>query len=165
MTIRSLMTSAAVAGAVVALAACGSEDGGGSTGPTEDQEAAALNWARCMREHGVDIPDPSADGGPQKVELKGSRAAMERAQEACKRYQDAARPDLTPEQETELRDQALAFARCMREHGVDMPDPQVEGGGIIMRARKGASGFDPDSPAFKQAAEACEQYQPKRPGA
>ncbi len=50
-------------------------------------------------------------------------------------------------------DGALAFARCMREHGVDMPDPRVggEGGGVAVT-------IDPEqmrSPGFKRAEKAC----------
>ena len=53
----------------------------------------------------------------------------------------------------EARDAGLKFARCMREHGVDMPDPKVggDGGGI-------AATLDPEqmnAPAFKRAEKAC----------
>jgi hypothetical protein len=33
----------------------------------------------------------------------------------------------------ELRDAALKYAQCMRKHGVDMPDPQFNGGGMSMQ--------------------------------
>src|SRR4051812_45316762 len=34
---------------------------------------------------------------------------------------------------TSPEDAALAFARCMREHGVDMPDPDTSGGGGVVK--------------------------------
>jgi hypothetical protein len=50
----------------------------------------------------------------------------------------------------------LALARCMRQHGIDMPDPDANGG-IDMTG----AGVDPDGPKFKAAQQACQQYQPK----
>jgi len=47
---------------------------------------------------------------------------------------------------------ALAFASCMRSHGVpSFPDPSGGGGGIQL----GATGVNPQSPAFKSARKAC----------
>jgi hypothetical protein len=51
----------------------------------------------------------------------------------------------------------LAFARCMRQHGIDMPDPKPDG-------RVDAPGIDPDDPKFKAAEQACQQYEPKGGG-
>jgi hypothetical protein len=52
------------------------------------------------------------------------------------------------------QDAQLAFARCMRENGVDMPDPQP-GGGIV--AKKGeAPAFD--SSQFKAAEKECRKH-------
>jgi hypothetical protein len=48
---------------------------------------------------------------------------------------------------------ALAFARCMRQHGVNIPDPGASGG-LDLR------GFNSDSPKFKAAQQACQQYTP-----
>ncbi len=43
----------------------------------------------------------------------------------------------------------------MREHGIDMPDPQFdEDGGVQIRGGRG-SGFDPDDPDFRAAQEEC----------
>ena len=51
----------------------------------------------------------------------------------------------------------------MREHGVNMPDPQFEGGG---RVRMGGPGTDvnPESPRFREAQEACQDKLPGGPG-
>jgi hypothetical protein len=57
------------------------------------------------------------------------------------------------------RDAELAYAKCMREHGIaDFPDPQP-GGGIAVQAGPG-SDLDPDNPQFKAADEACKSLLP-----
>ena len=51
--------------------------------------------------------------------------------------------------------QALAFSRCMREHGVaNFPDPTSSGGGIQLTINHN-SGINPLSPAFQAAQSAC----------
>ena len=56
----------------------------------------------------------------------------------------------------------LEFAECMREHGVDMPDPQFDGKGkVAMKIGKG--GLDPNSPAFEEASESCRKEVPGGP--
>jgi hypothetical protein len=47
---------------------------------------------------------------------------------------------------------ALAYGRCMRQHGINLPDPGP-GGGIDLRA----NGVNPESPKFKAAEPACWQ--------
>ena len=73
--------------ALLALTACGSgsDDGGGvasisgdsgsDSNSSDDKEQDALDWARCMRDEGVDIPDPETDenGTPG---LAGSRSGL-----------------------------------------------------------------------------------------
>ncbi|HEY1713280.1 MAG TPA: hypothetical protein VGG07_10285, partial [Solirubrobacteraceae bacterium] len=67
---------------------------------------------------------------------------------------------------------ALAFARCMRTHGVPrFPDPvaSIPGGSgpIVSLAGmlfKPGQGLDPQSPAFQQAASHCGVSLPKPPG-
>src|SRR5919198_1218149 len=52
---------------------------------------------------------------------------------------------------------ALEFAKCMREHGVDMPDPKFGKGGIVVQKNaSGDTGVDPDDPTFKAAQKACQ---------
>jgi hypothetical protein len=57
---------------------------------------------------------------------------------------------------------ALAFAKCMRAHGVpDFPDPTA-GGGFLFRT---GSGVNPSSPAFMTAQAKCQKLMPGiRPG-
>ncbi|MEU0941114.1 hypothetical protein [Embleya sp. NPDC005971] len=58
----------------------------------------------------------------------------------------------------ERRDQMVKFAGCMREHGVDMPDPEPgEGGAMRMQAMSADEG----SSKTEEAMKACEKFQPK----
>ena len=67
-----------------------------------------------------------------------------------------------PEQLEQMKAEALEFAQCMREHGIDMPDPQFgEDGQMTMsvgdgRLGEGGEGPDPiDADKFNEAAESC----------
>ncbi len=104
-------------------------DGGTSRSTVADAHDQGVAFARCMRQNGVpDFPDPGPDGELTIDELANdssidpSSAAFERASSAC---EDLAPTGFTGEERTEdEQEQALDFARCMREHGVpDFPDP------------------------------------------
>jgi hypothetical protein len=127
-------------------------DDGATTPSQQDREEAALEWARCMREQGVDVPDP-VNG---RIEVRAEREnadKVQKAQEACGDILQNAAPQLSEEQEQAMEDALLAFAQCMREHGIDMPDPQrQEGGGFLTTMPEGAE----DDPQFKDAQEACQ---------
>jgi hypothetical protein len=68
---------------------------------------------------------------------------------------------MSREQQAEMLDQALKFARCMRAHGVAMADPTADGRGIKM----GIKGSKGDGPAVQRAQRACESLMPRKPGA
>jgi len=129
---------------------------GAATTAEQDPQEAALAFARCMREHGVDMPDPSANGGIQlNVGPDGDPEKVEEAQQACDHFLQNAGPQLSEEQQSAIQDAALAFAKCMREHGIDMPDPQFEGGRMTLQGGP-ENGMDPDDPKFQEAQEACQ---------
>jgi hypothetical protein len=153
---RSPLLVAAVA-AALAIGACGG--GGGSTGASSQDDkafAGALKFAKCMREHGIDMPDPERDNGGIKWQpfTAGSRAAMQAAQKACQKYRQAGggRAPSAAEQ-AKIKNAMLAYAKCMRDHGIAVPDPKFTGGGI--QFEPGSSGRNPNSPAFKAADQAC----------
>src|SRR6266508_1571030 len=63
---------------------------------------------------------------------------------------------------TDPKQAALEFAKCMRQHGIDMPDPKFDANGrmsITVNGKAGA-GAGPDDPKFKAAQQACEHYLP-----
>jgi hypothetical protein len=128
---------------------------GGTSNAKKDPEEAALEYVECMREHGVDMEDPGA-GGELRLEVRpGNQEKVERAQRACEGLLENARPQLTEEQQAAMQEAMLAFAKCMREHGIDMPDPQFSEDGR-MTQRFGSGDVNPDDPRFQEAAKACE---------
>jgi hypothetical protein len=166
----TLLTLPLVA-ASFAFAACGTGDPDATAG-SGDQQAkfreAGLKFARCMREHGVDMPDPKPGPGG-RIELGGpgmgpqDKSTMDAAQKACQKFLESVRPpELSKEQEQKFKDQALKFAQCMREHGIDMPDPHFEGGGRMTQRMN--EGIDPNSQLFRSASEACSKYMEGKPG-
>ncbi len=164
MTTRLLVAALA---ATASLAACGSEkpstSGAGGTG-RDDAKKAMLAYAKCIREHGVDMPDPVFEGnrikqlGPKKVD----QAKMRVAEKACASIRESIKPpDISDTERAEFKQAALANAKCMREHGIkNFPDPTFdENGGAQIRMTKG-SGLNPDSARFKAAMKACEDTLP-----
>ncbi len=141
-------------------AASTAPDASSSPAASVAPEDAMLAFAKCMREHGVDMPDPvvDADGGMTvSIGAEGGKpidkTTMQAADEACRHLMPGPTgggpAQMTPEQQ----DAMLAFAKCMREHGVDMPDPEfgTSGGAVMI----GGDGIAFDSPTFKAADEAC----------
>jgi hypothetical protein len=183
---RSPLLLAAV-GAALALGACGSsdDDGGSPTSGASRQDKAfegALKFSKCMRDHGVDFPDPQRVGsGGIKItgrNINPNYPKTKSAQSACQKYmQIGGGETIDPARRAKLQESALKFARCMREHGVDMPDPQLSGkGGLTFQAGPGSGGgnsgpgkgkglgVNPDSPKFKAADKACNHLLGDREG-
>jgi hypothetical protein len=129
-----------------------------SAGGSQDERQADLAYARCMRQHGVNMPDPKveANGRTEWQLPSGMRKddpRLKAAQQACRQYRanggQAQRP--SPQQQQEM----VAFARCMRQHGVNIPDPKVTAEGILQELPRG---LDPDDPRVSAAEHACHQY-------
>jgi hypothetical protein len=144
-----------------------SGDAGGSADPAADipDEERMRAFASCMREHGVDMPDPQP-GGPVRIgggPGAGDRDTMEQAMQACRALMPngGKPPQLSPED----LEKARAMAACMREHGVDVPDPDpANGGGVVMR-RDSADGRPPvDDGTLEKAVQACRHLGPRPSG-
>jgi hypothetical protein len=151
--------------AALALAACGGgEDpapasNGTSNRPTLDEKTkqAMLDFARCMRQHGVNMPDPKFGGGGAVVrsDVKGmTPEQVKAAEQACAKYQKQIKPPaISKEEQEKFKKQALANARCMREHGIDMPDPQFGSNGEVQQRIGG--NIEPTDQKFQAAMKAC----------
>ena len=93
-------------------------------------EEGVLNFAQCMREEGINFPDPTfdIDGNPQfdNVDVE-NEDEFEEAFTNCEDILRNALPeqfDLDPEVEAALVDASLEFSQCMREEGIsNFPDP------------------------------------------
>jgi hypothetical protein len=128
---------------------------------TEEIGRAAVQFAQCMRDHGYQIPDPTFDeeGFPVWGDVPGAvpekGAEFEENQRTCMEplraaYQAAGVPNNKEVNAEEL----LAFTRCMREHGIDIPDPTAE---EPLEIPKDAY----NSPAWQPAAQACGSLLPE----
>jgi hypothetical protein len=156
--------------AALALSACGSSgpSGGAASGSGRAQgtplvHAGLLRFSACMRSHGVpNFPDPNATGLSVSSAngIDPRSPAFQSAMQSCSKLLPGGGPgngSMSPAQ----RRRILAGAECMRTHGVpDFPDPIIEGNAVRMRVPNPA---DANSPAFKKAAQECNQPVPGRP--
>lgn len=140
----------------------GKDDSASGRDKRAKTEEAALAWAECMRENGVDVPDPKVDANGRLVIEPGNSPperpdeSFRRASEKCDEFMRdalASQDEISKEEQARMRDAALAFTKCMRERGIDLPDPDTRGGGVSVQV-------DPDDPAFQRAAEACDDKLP-----
>jgi hypothetical protein len=98
---------------------------GSSTG-TSSTYAQGVKYSDCMRSHGVrNYPDPATGGGsPQPTsEINQQSPAYQSAHKACA-HLHAGSGSSTPTQiPAAQRAGMIAYARCIREHGVpNFPD-------------------------------------------
>ncbi len=129
-----------------------------------DGEEAVLEFVACLRDNGLDIPDPQF--GPEGIRFADpsiiasidfrSREFLD-ALEACQELLAALQPQIDPEQQAEQNEQLLVFAECMRREGIDFPDPDPVRGLTIgsMRGPDGELLIDPFSPEFQAASTTC----------
>jgi hypothetical protein len=138
----------------------------------EDREEALLDFAQCMRDNGIDMPDPqiSEDGnGGILIEQREGRGGLDpdseefqAAQKECDQILEDGMGaiELDPEQQAEMQERLLEFAQCMRDHGIDMPDPVFgEDGRVEIRANapEGGGGDPRDDDDFQAAQEECNE--------
>ena len=160
----------------------------GKKGSMQDMRDSLLDYTRCLRKHGVQVSDPSfgsngpsgnggmsagaagGGGGAVIANPAGSISlpnpndpAFKAADKACQpilRRGQQNLPQPSPEEQAKARDHALAFAKCMREHGIDMPDPTFDSEGHIAISVPGPKGGDPTGPMpqeFQDAQKACQK--------
>jgi hypothetical protein len=156
-------TLAALLASGLLLGACGgSEPSAGKGGAAEQPDPTAA--ARCMREQGIDIPDPQGGQGVLKLEVPEgvTEDQLRAAQKTCadKMPKLPGQDESDPQQQAEMHDQAMKFAACMREQGLDYPDPVMENGRLLIKTSR----LDPSDPAMQEATEACRDHLPTPPG-
>jgi hypothetical protein len=170
---RHLLLAAPVLALGLALSGCAGQGGetpavataNNGAAPTASESAAPSDeelgrkFAQCMRDEGVDMPDPepgSGPGGARKgagfaVKVEGGNGEVEAAMEKCRQYlpNGGEMPPLTAEQLEDLRE----MAKCMRANGVpDFPDPDPNGGGAMI---KKFAEDDADMAVMEKALEKC----------
>jgi hypothetical protein len=158
---------ALAAAALLALSACEGGDeadaGEGGGGISEaDVRDAGLKFARCMRDHGVDVPDPKPGLGGMRALVANSDLERDpdfrEAERECGEHLQGLRSQLSDEQQQDLTDARLEFARCMRAEGFDVPDPQPGGGGGQGGGDGGPlGGLDLEDPRVQAAMDECRE--------
>jgi hypothetical protein len=157
--------------ATLILAACGGSATKSTAGQEDDQQL--VKFAKCMREHGLDVSTPTGASGAIRIGGKGKPGnihQLEAAQQACKAYQPKGpKQNLSPQEKVAREEQVLKFAKCMREHGIEVHASTADGGvGIKVQSQAGTGGPrgpNPESPAFQAAQKACQRLLPIPPGA
>jgi len=148
------------AAAQVATLATPEPEAEATTAPAEefDDEQVVLDLVACLRDNGLDIPDPQfGPDGPTfadpsvllSIDLGGDTFID--AMEACDEFLAALQPEVDPEQQAEQIEQQLQLAECMRREGIeDFPDPDPVRGFTF-----GSMTFDPFAADFQSAFMVC----------
>jgi hypothetical protein len=155
----SILTGGLCLVTALTLSGCGGSDkpsqvaagsGGGAAGSPSVDTDQLVGFAQCLRRHGLDVPDPKpgqnlgtwVQGWAQKTgtSLRNSSAAKE-----CQSKLPTGIRDRMNNPETQ--DELLKFAQCMRQNGVDMPDPK--------NGKVDFGSVDRGSPQFTKAAGEC----------
>jgi hypothetical protein len=173
-----LGTAALVSGVLVAGCGGSSPSATGRVSASASSGASAVEsgvaFARCIRSHGVpSFPDPKISGHTARL---GSAAvlqspAFQSAAHSCQRLLPKGPPGPEPPSH-QAQARMLEVSACMRKHGISgFPDPTtappsssagysgiIGNGGYFLAI---PSSIDTRSPAFEQAAAAC-NFGPRR---
>jgi len=159
----------ALAAAALALATgCGGEAdaggvasvSGGSADPSASASPGAVDpeqgreFAQCMRDNGIpDFPDPGPDGQVTDPNFDRGKLLSDAGKKAFAACRDLA-PNGGEQRQLDAaeQEQLREWAACMRDNGVDMPDPDPNGGGFLGLTEQG---IDLEDPKFQAAFEAC----------
>ena len=128
---RVALLSVLIAGAALLIAACGGS-------PNNSAVAhLATTTTLAASSHGSGSPSGNSSGSARGSGSGGQEIAVNGGNEA----------------------DALAYAQCMRTHGVpNFPDPNAQGGFSIQGSP--GSGLDPGSASFQAADKACRRHLP-----
>jgi len=133
------------------------------TGAQSDRDM--VNFAHCMRAHGVQMPDPFHRPGHSglSIEVPAQTAANRPAFAACTHFIEPiiqmknahAQSVMAP-----LIPALTRYARCMRSHDIPMLDPTPQGELNLGRVPGISSDFGRYSPQFRAADAACRHFLP-----
>ncbi|ACZ22435.1 hypothetical protein Sked_25310 [Sanguibacter keddieii DSM 10542] len=116
----------ASAGSPSASSSSGTSSTDGSDRGDLTRQQQAQQQADCLRENGLHVGDPDQEGylGATVEDGRISDADRAAAYAACEHLA----PEQTAEDKTKQSPEAMrAFAVCMRENGIDWPDPNADG--------------------------------------
>jgi hypothetical protein len=150
-------------GAALAALACGSSNPRARASASEANaeqrsEVQFEDYARCLREHGVE-----AEAGSHGIKVNGpSEVMMKAAEKACARYrppEQRGADRMSAQERVQIEEKLQRFARCMRGHGVQI-EVAAPGGRPQINIHATAGAPNPESPAFRAAQKACRQLLP-----
>jgi hypothetical protein len=166
-TTSILPAAAAAIAAATVIAACGSNSpsssrasgtpspGGHLTYARAQQDA--VNFAGCMRSHGVpNFPDPTSPlEFKQSLSQNPGSPASASAETACQHLLPGGGPQSQSAAQSQAHTVALlAFARCLRGRGFpNFPDPTSSG--EVTHQMLANAGINLHQPAVVQAADGC----------
>ncbi|WKU02693.1 hypothetical protein [Micromonospora sp. HUAS LYJ1] len=139
-----------------------SAGGGGDTTPSlsaaagMSDEERQLKFTACLREQGLDVPDPQPGQNGPRFNFGGDvdPAKVQAALQQCREYApNGGQPRQLDAGQVE---QVRKLARCMRENGVpNFPDPSADG-----RIQPGRADIDLKDPAVRTAFDKCRETVP-----
>jgi hypothetical protein len=124
-----------------------------------DQEQALLEFGECMRDQGVEFPDPTVDAdgnlsfgfrnmSPDEID----RDALLEAGEECRDLLDGVALGFSQVDTSEFDDLFLEYAECMRDHGYESIPDSFDLNDLL---NPDNLPFDIEDPDFVAADEAC----------
>jgi hypothetical protein len=149
----SVLAAACGSSSGAKVAQVGSTNGANGAGASSGSRSDPVAYSACMRSHGVaNFPDPDSDGkihlSPAIDQRSRTYQAAHRACRALARSTEQTRTQLLPQLPS-----LLAYAKCMRTHGVPtFPDPDITPDGHHIEFP--VTNFT-NSPTFTAAAAAC----------
>ena len=109
---------------------CGCGGSGGAAAPPTASSATAgaqsqlLAFARCLRAHGIQVPDPDP-ANPNQLDIPKSAAdnpsALTAAEAACRQYGGKT---ISSGASQAGNRREVQLAQCLRKHGIPVADPQ-----------------------------------------
>lgn len=156
------MTARIMLVALLALTACTKpmrDNGIASAGGVNPATTAAggeidqVAWAKCLREHGIQVQDPEPGGKP-RVDESVPKEAMDAAADACRAYNPNWGKPPPPPDPAQV-EQQRKFAQCMRDHGFNWADPGPDGRPVDAPDAGGRGHPTPAKPGSGQAMREC----------
>jgi hypothetical protein len=150
------------------LAGCGS--GGGSpsasasAGAMSDEQMLSIGreYAQCLREHGLQVDEPTVENGRLNVPLvapppqQGTPPPQPDIPAICKAIEDRLPKEAQGRAPVSAEDlqKIERFSQCVRENGIpDWPDPKADG-----TVPLNGTSIDVKSDRFQTAKKACQKY-------
>ena len=135
------------------VASVSSSQAAGQTSSHVSGKPSTLAYAKCMQSHGIkNFPEPNSSGQltvtPGESLPDFNSPQFQAAAKACVSLHPAG---VTPAQQAQQLDKDIAYAKCMRSHGLtNFPDPDPSTGDSF-----DLQGIDVNSPQVQSADKAC----------